>query len=48
MISNKKHSSKQVLPITYTLEKKYLATAALEGWSEVSFFKQSKKTYSIT
>ena len=31
LIWNKKHSSKQVVPITYTLEKKFFAAATFEG-----------------
>ena len=34
---NKKHLSKQVLPIPYTLEKKSLDVDAYEGFSVVSF-----------
>ena len=34
---NKKHSSKQVLVITYTLEKRVFATATFKGFWVVSF-----------
>ena len=34
---NKKHSSKQVVPITYTLEKSFFATATFEGLYIVTF-----------
>ena len=45
-IQNKKHSSKQVVPITQTLEKRVLAAATFKGlW--VVFFGQSKKTSDI-
>ena len=33
----KKHSMKQVTPITYTLEKRFYATATLEGLCVVTF-----------
>ena len=38
---NKKHSSKKVLPITYTLEKRFFAVATLEALCLLS--RQSKK-----
>ena len=36
-LSHKKHSSKEVVPITYPLEKKFSTTATFEGLREASF-----------
>ena len=38
-----KHSSKQAVPIIYTLEKKFFAAAAFEGLWVVSFQTEWKK-----
>ena len=40
---NKKLSSKEVVPITYTLEKSFVAAATFEGLWVISFHREYKK-----
>ena len=40
---NKKHSSKQVIPITYTLGKRFVAAVTFEGLSVASLRREYKK-----
>ena len=40
---NKKHSSKQVVSVTYTTKKKFLAAATFNGLWALSNFSNSKK-----
>ena len=44
---NKNNLSKQVVPITYTLEKRFFEVAILLKVCESFLFRQSKKTYGI-
>ena len=44
-IWNKNNLWKQVVPITYTLEKRFFAVAILLNVCESFLFRQSKKTY---
>ena len=44
---NEKHLSKQVVPITYALEKRFLALAILLKVCELLLLRQSKKTCNI-
>ena len=43
---NKKHSSKQVVPMTYTYGKKFFAAAAFDNLWDI-FFKAELKTWNI-
>ena len=43
LLHGKKHSSKQVVPKAYTLEKMFFATATFKGLSAFSFLTELKK-----